>query len=127
MFTFINNLLKNLVIKLIGMEYYKNLDYQYTNKKYRQLLDRLPSLCVVRSLIVAILLSNRKNDALKILLQHTVNRDVRYQYVSLYLYLTEDMAFGILYVTPLKQIPLYLNHKREDIRSIAKWRLDIGR
>lgn len=111
---------------VFGIKKYRELDYKYTNEEYTQLLGRLPNSCVIRAIIVAVVLSDRRNGTIKTFLLN-MRRDDRYRYASLYLYSTEDIAYKVMYESPLQKIPLFLNHERQDIKAIAQWRLDIGK
>lgn len=38
-----------------------------------------------------------------------------------------DLAEALLYRIPLDEVPLYINHANEQIRTIAQWRLKLGK
>jgi len=35
--------------------------------------------------------------------------------------------FDVMYVHPLRKVPLFINSPNSDVRRIAKWRLEIGK
>ena len=115
--------LRNFILR--HLKNFRDLDNRYTKEEYRQLLDVLPPLCVTRSLIIPIILSDRKYENLQVVIKQ-IKGNKEYAYVSLYLYSTENLLYDVMYNRSLRDMPLFLN-KDQEKSSIAKWRLDIGK
>lgn len=115
--------LRNFILR--HLKNFEDLDNRYTKEEYRQLLNALPPLCVTRSLIVPIILSDRKYKKLQVVIKQ-IKGNIEYAYVSLYLYSTENTLYDVMYKRSLREMPLFIN-KDQETSTIAKWRLGIGK
>lgn len=121
----IRNLFEN-IRKSRELRAFKDFDKMYEETEYDKLLHRLPTTNLISAILsISVCANSGVKGFTDVICTHDRNRT--YRYVSEYFYEEDSFVFSMLFKNPLREMPLYINHPRDEIRVIALWRLSINK
>lgn len=102
---------------------FKKLEEKFTKEEYTLLFGKINGSNLFKSVLELNVIKNER----KILKKHSKKVTTFYTGIADYVYCMIPDFFKLLYVLPLKDMPLHINSKESCVATIASWRLEIGK